>query len=258
MDSTSYVNSTLENGLLMIEINRPEQLNALNIQVLKELDAVVDKIYDTKNIKSAFITGSGAKAFVAGADIKELKDLTADKARQLAQTGQDLFFKIENCKKPIVAAINGFALGGGLELAMACHFRIASDSAKFGHPEVNLGLIPGYGGTQRLIRCIGKGKATELMMTGDLIDAPEALRLGLINHITTPEQLIAKTKEILGKINAKAPLSIAKIIECANAYDDKNGYQIEMDSFVACRQSKDADEGIDAFLQKRQANFKGE
>src|SRR6266542_3574900 len=247
MDSTSYVTSTLENGLLTIEINRPEQLNAVNIQVLKELDEIVDKINNAKNIKSAFITGSGAKAFVAGADIKELKDLTADKARQLAKTGQDLFFKIENCKKPIVAAINGFALGGGLELAMACHFRIASDKAKFGHPEVNLGLIPGYGGTQRLIRYIGKGKATELMMTGDLIDAYEALRLGLINQITTPEQLIPKTKEILNKINAKASLSIAKIIECSNAYYDKNGYQIEMDSFVACRQSKDADEGIDAF-----------
>jgi enoyl-CoA hydratase len=258
MDSPLYINTTIENGLLMIEINRPEQLNALNILVLKELEEIVDKIGADKNIKSAFITGIGGKAFAAGADIKELRGLTADAARQLAKTGQDLFFKIENCCKPIIASINGFALGGGLELAMACHFRIASDNAKFGHPEVNLGLIPGYGGTQRLIRYIGKGKATEMMMTGDIIDAQEAHRLGLINHITTPEQLIPKTKEILVKIHNKAPLSIAKIIECSNAYYDKNGYQIEIDSFVECCKSNDAKEGIDAFLQKRPANFKGE
>lgn len=258
MDSSSYVNTILENGLLMIEINRPEQLNALNIQILKELEEIVDKISVDKNIKSAFIIGSGGKAFVAGADIKELKGLTGDKARQLSKTGQDLFFKIENCCKPIIAAVNGLALGGGLELAMACHFRIASDNSKFGHPEVNLGLIPGYGGTQRFVRYIGKGKAIEMMMTGDIIDAQEAYRIGLINHITTPEQLIPKAKEILIKINKKAPLSLAKIITCSNAYLDKNGYQIEIDSFVECCKSKDAEEGIDAFLQKRPANFKGE
>src|SRR5208337_916142 len=164
MDSPSYIKTILENDLLMIEINRPEQLNALNNEILKELEEIVDKISADKNIKSSFIIGGGGKAFVAGADIKELKGLTAVEARQLAKTGHNLFFKIENCCKPIIAAVNGLALGGGLELAMACHFRIASNNAKFGHPEVNLGLIPGYGGTQRLTRYIGKGKATEMMM----------------------------------------------------------------------------------------------
>ncbi len=254
----SNINITNDNGLLMIEINRPEQLNALNIQVLKELDVIVDKIKEDKNIKGAFIIGKGEKAFVAGADVKELQFLSKSEAIKLAKRGHELFNKIENCPKPIVGAINGLALGGGLELAMACHFRIASDNAQFGLPEINLGLIPGYGGTQRLIRYIGKGKAIELMMTGEFIDSKEAYRLGLINHITSQEQLIFKVKEILNRIADKSAVAISKIIECSNSYYDENGFETEMNLFGDCFETKDAQEGIDAFIQKRKANFKGE
>ncbi len=251
------INIFLENGLLMIEINRPDQLNALSIQVLKELDTTVDKIIEDDNIRGAFIIGNGEKAFIAGADVKELQNLSKSDSIKLSRAGHNLLFKIENCPKPIVGAINGLALGGGLELAMACHFRIASDNAKFGLPEINLGLIPGYGGTQRLIRYVGKGKATELMMTGEFIDSNEAYRLGLINYITSQDQLIIKVKEILGKITEKSPISISKIIKCTNSYYDKNGFEIEINSFGDSFDTMDAKEGIDAFIQKRKANFKG-
>ena len=180
--------------------------------------------------------------------------------KALAQKGQDLVFnKIENCSKPIVAAVNGFALGGGCELAMACHFRLASDNAKFGQPEVNLGLIPGYGGTQRLVQLIGKGKALELLMSGNMIDAHEAKQLGLVNHITTPENLLEQTKQILTVINSKAPLAIAACIRAANAVFDetKNGFDVEVEEFGRCFDTEDMKAGVTAFLEKRKANFTG-
>src|SRR5690606_12024562 len=178
------IKTDLTEGILTITINRPDKLNALNKDVIEELGKALDEVYENEAIRSAIITGEGTKAFVAGADITEFTDLDANGGSLLAQKGQDLVFsKIENAPKPIIAAVNGFALGGGCELAMACHFRTASETAKFGQPEVNLGLIPGYGGTQRLVQLIGKGKAMELLMTADMIKADEALQLGLVNYV---------------------------------------------------------------------------
>jgi enoyl-CoA hydratase len=224
--------TVLENNIFIITINRPDKLNALNKTVLEELSTAIDELINNAEIKSAIITGSGAKAFVAGADITEFLSLDATGGKALAQRGQDMVFnKIENCPKPIVAAVNGFALGGGCELAMSCHFRLASDNAKFGQPEVNLGLIPGYGGTQRLVQLIGKGKGLELLMSGNMIDANEAKQLGLVNHVTAPETLLEQTIKILSVINSKAPLAVAACIKTANAvYDEtKNGFEVEVE-----------------------------
>ena len=253
--------TNLDNGIFTITINRPEKLNALNATVFLELDKAIDEVSNTVEIKCAIITGSGAKAFVAGADISAFEGLSKEEAMVLSKTGQDVFFKIENCSKPIVAAVNGFALGGGCELAMACHFRVASNNAKFGQPEVNLGLIPGYGGTQRLTQLIGKGKSMELQMTAAIINADEALQLGLVNHVTTPENLMEKTISILQIIKSKAPLAIGKIIKCVNTavVSDKilNGYNTEVEAFGACFATEDMKEGTTAFLEKRTANFTG-
>jgi len=254
--------TALDNGIFIITINRPDKLNALNKDVFTELNNVLDEVASNNDIKSVIITGSGAKAFVAGADISEFGGLDKQAAMALARRGQDVFFKIENSTKPIVAAVNGFALGGGCELAMACHFRLCSDNAKFGQPEVNLGLIPGYGGTQRLTHLIGKGKSMELQMTAQMIDASEALRLGLVNYVTTSDTLLERTKEILATIQTKAPVAIGKVIECVNVAvvndnNDKNGYETEIKSFGECCDTEDMKEGTAAFLEKRKANFKG-
>ncbi len=252
--------TVLENNIFIITINRPDKLNALNKSVLEELSAAIDEVIDNKEIKSAIITGSGAKAFVAGADITEFLSLDAKGGKALAQRGQDqVFNKIENCPKPIVAAVNGFALGGGCELAMSCHFRLASENAKFGQPEVNLGLIPGYGGTQRLVQLIGKGKALELLMSGNMIDANEAKQLGLVNHVTAPDTLLEQTIKILSVINSKAPLAVAASIKAANAVFDesKNGFEVEVEEFGKCFATEDMKEGVTAFLEKRKANFTG-
>ena len=206
----------LENGILTITINRPDKLNALNKDVFNDLDEAMNEVYQNSEIKSVIITGAGTKSFVAGADIAEFSSFNKEQAVALSKRGQDVFFKIENCPKPVIAAVNGFALGGGCELAMACHFRICSENAKFGQPEVNLGLIPGYGGTQRLTQLIGKGKSMELQMTAQIIDANEALNLKLVNHVTTSENLINKASEILNVIQTKAPIAISKIIDCIN------------------------------------------
>ena len=257
--------TALQNGIFTITINRPDKLNALNRQVFTDLDAAVDEVYHNAEIKAVIITGAGAKAFVAGADITEFGKLNKQEAMGLSKRGQDVFFKIENSKKPIVAAVNGFALGGGCELAMACHFRLCSDNAKFGQPEVNLGLIPGYGGTQRLTQLVGKGKSMELQMTAHLIDAAEALQLGLVNHVTLADSLLLKTTAILETIMSKAPVAISKIIECVNIAvvsdssfnNGKNGYDKEVEAFGDCFITEDMKEGTAAFLEKRKANFTG-
>ena len=253
--------TTLDKSILTITINRADKLNSLNKTVIEELSLAIDEVYANPAIKSAVITGSGPKAFVAGADISEFISLDGKEGKALAQKGQDIVFsKIENSPKPIVAAVNGFALGGGCELAMACHFRLCSENAKFGQPEVNLGLVPGYGGTQRLTQLIGKGKAMELMMTGNMIDASEAKQLGLVNYVTTPEALLDKTKELLQAINTKAPIAIKHIIALTNlaAYGADDGLQKEINAFGELFDTKDAKEGATAFLEKRKANFKGE
>lgn len=251
--------TSLENGIFTITINQPKKLNALSKGVFDDLELAVKEVYENDEITGAIITGSGDKAFVAGADISEFAGLDVAQGKRLASRGQDVFNAIENSPKPFIAAVNGFALGGGCELAMACHMRVASESARFGQPEVNLGLIPGYGGTQRLIQLIGKGKALELLMTADMIKADEALSLGLANHVVSAEELLPKSAEILQKIATKAPLAIAKVIECANAYftDGVNGLQFEIDRFGDCCATEDFVEGAKAFVEKRKAEFKG-
>ena len=234
-------------------------MNALNQLVLQELGNAVEQISATSEIRSAIITGSGTKAFVAGADISEFRGLTHEQGLAMAKTGQDLFAKIENSSKPIIAAVNGFALGGGCELAMSCHFRIASENAKFGQPEVNVGLVPGYGGTQRLTQLIGRGRSLELLMSGNLIDATTAFQYGLVNHVSPAGELLTAAKSILETINSKAPLAISKCIQAVNAVYDRgvDGYEIEMSAFAECFGTNDMKEGTKAFLEKRKPNFTG-
>ena len=251
--------TSLEDQIFTITINRPDKLNAINRTVMSELDAVMDEVYENKEIRSAIITGAGTKSFIAGADISEFVGLTVDEGKTLAKKGQDVFLKIETSPKPVVAAVNGFALGGGHELALACHFRVASENAKFGQPEVNLGLIPGYGGTQRLVQLIGKGRAIEMMITGNMIDANTALQYGLVNYVVRQEDLLNKARSILSVVNSKAPIAVAKCIAAANAvYDEtKNGYEVEMNGFAHCFGTEDMKEGASAFLEKRKAVFVG-
>ncbi|MEO7531048.1 MAG: enoyl-CoA hydratase-related protein [Sediminibacterium sp.] len=251
--------TSLENGIFTITTNRPDKLNALNKQMFTDLNSALDEVYNNHEIKSVIITGAGPKAFVAGADISEFNKLTLEESKALAKNGQDTFFRIEQSPKPIVACVNGFALGGGCELAMSCHFRIASDNAKFGQPEVNLGLIPGYGGTQRLVQLIGKGRALELLISAGMIDANKALQYGLVNYVVTLDELLNKAKSILEVVNTKAPIAVAKCIESANAvYDEtKNGYEVEINSFGDCFATDDMKEGTAAFLEKRKAVFTG-
>lgn len=252
--------TAVENGTLIITINRPDKLNALNKDVIADLGHLLEDVYTNDEIKGVILTGAGEKAFVAGADITEFSALDAVGGAALAEKGQkNVFDKIENCPKPVVAAVNGFALGGGCELAMACHFRVASENAKFGQPEVNLGLIPGYGGTQRLTQLIGKGKAMELLMTADMVGADEAKALGLVNHVFPLAELLPKAKEILAKIQSKAPVAISKIISCVNdaAKAEKNGFINEIQYFGECFATEDMREGTNAFLEKRKAIFKG-
>lgn len=251
--------TALDNGILTIIINRPDKLNALNKDVFTDLNKALDEIESNAEIRSVIITGAGPKAFVAGADISEFNALNKEEAIALAKRGQDSFARIENSPKPVVAAVNGFALGGGCELAMSCHFRLASENAKFGQPEVNLGLIPGYGGTQRLVQLIGKGKAMELLMSAHMIDANEAKQLGLVNYVTTADTLLEHTKKILDIINSKAPLAVAGCIKTANAVfnESVNGYDLEIREFGNCFDTADMKEGVTAFLEKRKANFTG-
>lgn len=256
----SAITTSIDNAILLITINRPDKMNALNKTVLDELNTAVDEVYNDPAIRSAIITGAGTKAFVAGADISEFQGLKHQEGMQLAQKGQNIFKKIEDAPKPIIAAVNGFALGGGCELAMACHFRIASDNARFGQPEVNLGLIPGYGGTQRLTQLIGKGRAIEFMITGNMIDAATALQYGLVNYVVPQEELLSKARAMLELVNTKAPLAVGRCIKAANAAFDhtKDGFAEEVTLFGECFATQDMVEGTTAFLEKRKPVFTGQ
>jgi enoyl-CoA hydratase len=250
----------LVDNILLVTINRPEKLNALNKQTVNDLADVVKYAGETKEVRGVILTGSGEKAFVAGADISEFSGLSREDAEQLARNGHaNLFDAIEHSSKPFIAAINGFALGGGLELAMACHIRIASNNARLGLPEVTLGLIPGYGGTQRLTQLVGKGRALELIATADMITAEKAERMGLVNYAVPAEELIGKAKEILNKIRLRAPLAVAAAIKATNAVGQHNtdGYDVEINAFADCFNTSDFQEGVSAFLEKRAPNFQG-
>ncbi len=252
--------TTFENGILLVTINREKALNALNQQTISELIKLfTEDALMLQGLKGVIITGAGEKAFVAGADIKEFSKLDAESGKIFARRGHEAFNLIENFDKPVIAAVNGFALGGGCELAMACHMRVAGEKARFGQPEVNLGIIAGYGGTQRLTRYVGKAKSMELHLTADMIKADEALRLGLVNHVVPVGEEVTKAKEILAKVATKGPVAIAKAIECINAYYKKNvnGFDLEIESFGDCIDTEDAKEGATAFVEKRAANFKG-
>jgi len=257
MKEYSTLLTEVDNGILVVTINRPKSLNALNDQVFKDLDKLV-RTDISDDITGMIITGSGEKAFVAGADIKEFLQLNEASAEQLAQRGHDVFFAIERLHIPVIAAVNGFALGGGCELAMACHMRVASDNARFGQPEVNLGILPGYAGTQRLPQLIGKGRALELLMTADMIDAQEAYRVGLANKVVAQEELISTCKKIISKIATKAPLAVKEVITAVNDHYDKtaDGYMSEVKAFGRLAGTEDFKEGASAFIEKRKAEFK--
>ena len=249
-----------ENGIATVTINRPTKLNALNKLTIEELHEALVQIEMQETIKVVILTGSGEKAFVAGADISEFAHFSVNDGGRLAAKGQEMVFDfIENFSKPVIAAVNGFALGGGLELAMACHFRMASDNAKMGLPEVSLGVIPGYGGTQRLPQLVGKGKAMELIMTAGMISADEALNCGLVNHVTTPEDLLPLTQKIARKIMRNSLVAIRGAIKAVNARytDGVNGYETEVEAFGNCFGTEDFKEGTTAFLEKRKADFPG-
>jgi len=249
----------VENGIFYLTINRPDKLNALNKLTVQEIGSAIKEAVADKSVMGIIITGSGPKSFVAGADISEFIGLNVEQGKALAQAGQDTFKSIEDCPKPVIAAVNGFALGGGCELAMACHMRLASENAKFGQPEVNLGLIAGYGGTQRLIQYIGKSKAIELHLTADMINAHQALDLGLVNYVTTLDGLIPQCVEILEKIKTKSPMAVTHALNAMNAYyaDGVDGFKAEITEFGKCFATDDFKEGTTAFLEKRKANFKG-
>lgn len=241
-----------------ITINRPDKLNALNRDTIRELSSAVTTAANDDSIKAIIITGAGEKAFVAGADISEFNTYSVEEARDLAQNGQDILFDlIEKTEKPVIAAVNGFALGGGLELAMSCHIRVASSNARMGLPEVSLGVIPGYGGTQRLAQLAGKGKAFELIFTAGMIKADEALACGLVNHVVEQEELMDKCLEISQKMSKNSSVAIAAAIRAINSgyVDGENGFDKEIEEFSNCFATGDFREGTNAFLEKRKANF---
>lgn len=249
-----------EGQIALVTINRPSKLNALNVATIQELHHAFNTLELNSEIRAVILTGSGEKAFVAGADIAEFAHFSVEEGAHLAANGQELLFDfVEKLKTPVIAAVNGFALGGGLELAMSCHFRVASDNAKMGLPEVSLGVIPGYGGTQRLPQLVGKGRAMEMIMTAGMISAEDAHRSGLVNHVVPQAELIDFCKGIAAKIVKNSPAAIAQAIKAVNAgfKDGVNGYETEIKCFGKCFGTEDFKEGTTAFLEKRKAEFKG-
>ena len=254
----SYENILLEKDqkTAVITINRPQSLNALNAKTISELSQILDEISGDSQYRVVIITGSGEKSFVAGADIKEFSDFGTAAAEDLARNGQNILFnKIENLNKPVIAAVNGFALGGGLELAMACHIRYASENAKLGLPEVTLGLIPGYGGTQRLPKLVGKGLANELIFSAKMINAQRAKEIGLVNEVYPLEELLTKTKELANIIAQNSPMGISKAIAAVNLPDTAEGFETEIKAFGELFEMDDKKEGVTAFLEKRKPSF---
>lgn len=252
--------SSSENGITTITINRPSKLNALNKATIEELHQAFDAANKAAETKVIIVTGSGEKAFVAGADISEFANFSVENGGKLAAKGQEILFDfVQNLNTPVIAAVNGFALGGGLELAMAAHFRIASDNAKMGLPEVSLGVIPGYGGTQRLPQLVGKGHAMEMVMTAGMIDAATALSYGLVNHVVSQEELLPLAQKLASKIMRNSSVAISKAIQAVNANytDGVNGFETEIEQFGACFGTQDFKEGTTAFLEKRKADFPG-
>ncbi len=258
----SYNNLILETAeqVMTITINRPAQLNALNSETINELNKALSLADVNPEVRAIIITGSGDKSFVAGADIKEFADFSLEEGKMLSASGHKLLFDfVENMSKPVIAAVNGFALGGGLELAMACHLRLASDNAKLGLPEVSLGVIPGYGGTQRLAQLVGKGKAIEMIATAGMITAQDALQWGLVNYVTTPVELISRCRDIAAKMIKNSPVAIASSIRAVNAgyRAGTNGFATEIREFGKCFTTEDFKEGTQAFLEKRKPAFTG-
>ncbi len=251
----------VKDKIAIITVNRPDKLNALNNDTLLELRSVFKELRGREDVYVVILTGSGEKAFVAGADIKELNELDVLSAKKFAERGQDVFNSIENMNKPVIAAVNGFALGGGCELALACHIRLASENVKFGQPEVNLGIIPGYGGTQRLSRLINSGRAMEYILTGDMIDANEAMRLGLVNRVYPQAELMNKAVEMAQKISSKGQQAVRFAIKAVNAASQisaKEGQNYEASLFALCCGTEDFREGTSAFLEKRKPEFKNQ
>ncbi len=249
----------VKDNIAVVTLNRPDKLNALNAQTINDLDSVFDELKENEGVYAIVLTGSGEKAFVAGADIKELNKLDMISAKEFAEKGQAVFNKIEKFDKPVIAVVNGFALGGGCELALACHIRLASDNAKFGQPEVNLGIIPGYGGTQRLARLINTGRAMEYILTADMISADEAYRIGLVNKVYPQDELLDKAIEMVKKITAKGQQAIRLAMKAVKAVDEmslKEGQNLEASLFALCCGTEDFKEGTSAFLEKRKPEFK--
>jgi enoyl-CoA hydratase len=256
-----YQNILIEKreNIALVKINRPDKLNALNAETLNELQQAFIALRNDESVSVIILTGSGEKAFVAGADISEINKLDMISAKAFAEKGQEIFYSIENMNKPVIAAVNGFALGGGCELALSCHIRLASENAKFGQPEVNLGIIPGYGGTQRLTRLINSGRSAEYIFTGDMIDANEALRIGLVNHVYPQPELLEKAIEIAKKIASKGQQAIRLAMKAINIVDQvsgSEGQKYEASLFAICCGTEDFKEGTNAFLEKRKPNFK--
>ena len=250
----------VEERVALLTVNRPEVLNALNLAVLQELESALLQLTEDDEVAAVILTGEGEKAFVAGADIKQLAELEAMSAREFSAYGQSVFRLVESCPKPVMAAVNGFCLGGGCELALACHIRVASSRATFGQPEVKLGVIPGYGGTQRLSRLVGKGKAMELVLSGEMISADEALRIGLVNRVVDPHELLSTSRDLAGRIAANGPLAVRLAIQAINDGAEvplEQALSMEAGLFGLACSTEDMREGTRAFLEKRKPEFSG-
>lgn len=259
MASYEFITVEREDGLAIVTLNRPDKLNALNGETIRELGLAVHAIREDEEVRGVILTGAGTKAFVAGADIGELATMGPVTGVRVSREGQEVFNALERLGKPVLAAVNGFALGGGLELALACHLRIASTTARFGLPEVKLGIIPGYGGTLRLPRIVGRGRALELVLTGEMIDAAEAHRIGLVNRVVEPDDLMPQARELMRKIMANGPIAVALALESVahgEASGTENALVLESNLFGLLAATEDMKEGMQAFLEKRKAAFR--